>query len=79
MEFATFPNTYSYFTRLFPCKFSGYLKTSPTNESLGEVFGVVCWLWIFYRARQDLPVLLGWRHPWEHGSHDDHHDEHDEH
>jgi hypothetical protein len=24
------------------------------------------WLWIFHRARQDGPVVLGWRHPWEH-------------
>ncbi len=23
-------------------------------------------MWIFYRAREDLPVVLGWRHPWEH-------------
>jgi uncharacterized membrane protein YagU involved in acid resistance len=60
--------------------YSGYLKTSPTHELWGETFGVVCWLWIFYRARQDLPVVLGWRHPWEHDSHDDHHhDEHEEH
>jgi len=21
---------------------------------------------LFYRARKDGPVLLGWRHPWEH-------------
>jgi hypothetical protein len=32
----------------------------------GEAFGVVCWLWVFHRARNDLPVLLGFRHPWEH-------------
>ena len=56
---------------------SGYLKTSPTHIFWGEAFGVLCWLWIFYRARQDLPVVLGWRHPWEHDSHDDdHHEEH---
>lgn len=24
------------------------------------------WLWIFHRARNDLPVVLGMRHPWEH-------------
>jgi hypothetical protein len=23
-------------------------------------------MWIFHRARNDLPVVLGWRHPWEH-------------
>lgn len=32
----------------------------------GEAFGCVAWLWIFHRARQDLPVVLGWRHPWDH-------------
>jgi hypothetical protein len=32
----------------------------------GEAFGTVCWLWIFHRARHDLPVVLGFRHPWEH-------------
>ncbi|OIW01879.1 hypothetical protein TanjilG_31061 [Lupinus angustifolius] len=31
--------------------------------------------WIMYRAKQDAPVVLGWRHPWEgHGDHDDHDD-----
>ena len=37
------------------------------------------WLWVFHRARHDGPVLLGWRHPWEHGDGDhgggQHHDE----
>ncbi|KAL3845381.1 hypothetical protein ACJIZ3_002784 [Penstemon smallii] len=27
--------------------------------------------WVLYRAKQDGPVVLGWRHPWE--GHDDHH------
>jgi hypothetical protein len=35
-------------------------------KAWGEAFGVVCWLWVFHRARHDLPVLLGFRHPWEH-------------
>ena len=39
--------------------------------------GVVLWLWVFYRARQDLPVVYGFRHPWEHG--DDHGDDHHHH
>jgi hypothetical protein len=54
---------------------SGYLKTSETHIFWGEAFGVVAWLWIFHRARKDLPVVLGWRHPWEHDSHEDHHHE----
>jgi hypothetical protein len=32
----------------------------------GEAFGVFCWLWIFHRARHDGPVVLGFRHPWDH-------------
>jgi hypothetical protein len=31
-----------------------------------EVFGVITWLWIFSRARADLPWILGFRHPWDH-------------
>ncbi|KAE9458679.1 hypothetical protein C3L33_09424, partial [Rhododendron williamsianum] len=30
--------------------------------------------WVFYRAKQDGPVVLGWRHPWE--GHEDHADDH---
>uniref|UniRef100_A0A7N0VA08 Uncharacterized protein n=1 Tax=Kalanchoe fedtschenkoi TaxID=63787 RepID=A0A7N0VA08_KALFE len=34
--------------------------------------------WIFYRAKQDGPVVLGWRHPWEgHGHAHGHGDEHE--
>jgi hypothetical protein len=46
------------------------LQTSEVHTQAGEIFGVLCWLWVFHRARYDLPVVLGWRHPWEHG--DDH-------
>ncbi|KNC50840.1 uncharacterized protein AMSG_06743 [Thecamonas trahens ATCC 50062] len=39
--------------------------------------GAVCWFWIMYRAKQDLPVMLGMRHPWEgHGHGDGHGDDH---
>jgi hypothetical protein len=38
----------------------------------GEAFGVFCWLWVFHRARHDLPVVLGFRHAWEHAPGDDH-------
>ena len=30
--------------------------------------GFLTWLWVFYRAKHDLPVVLGWRHPWEHAA-----------
>jgi len=49
-------------------------------HTASEVFGVIAWLWIFSRAREDLPWLLGFRHPWEHAEdpfapshHDDSH------
>mmetsp|Transcript_9842 Transcript_9842/g.18525 ORF Transcript_9842/g.18525 Transcript_9842/m.18525 type:complete len:145 (-) Transcript_9842:157-591(-) len=43
-----------------------WMEISDTHTKLGEAFGFVCWMWIFHRARNDLPVVLGWRHPWEH-------------
>uniref|UniRef100_A0A7S3QBA4 Uncharacterized protein n=1 Tax=Chaetoceros debilis TaxID=122233 RepID=A0A7S3QBA4_9STRA len=45
---------------------SHWMEVSEVHTNLGEAFGFVCWMWIFYRARNDLPVVLGWRHPWEH-------------
>ncbi|WFD34569.1 hypothetical protein MCUN1_001410 [Malassezia cuniculi] len=38
-----------------------------------HLLGGAMWFWLLYRARQDGPVVLGLRHPWDHG---DHHDEH---
>ena len=43
-----------------------YLTVSEQHTFWGEVFGIGCWLWVFHRARHDLPVVLGWRHPWDH-------------
>lgn len=42
------------------------MTVSEDHRLWGEAFGVVCWLWVFHRARHDLPVVLGFRHPWEH-------------
>ena len=53
------------------------MTVSENHRIAAEVFGTVCWLWVFHRARNDLPVVLGWRHPWEHAPSDDHgHDSH---
>ncbi|VDC07682.1 unnamed protein product [Peniophora sp. CBMAI 1063] len=41
------------------------------HKFLGKALGATMWFWIFYRARQDYPKLLG-----EHGFHDHGHDEH---
>lgn len=51
---------------------SKFLETSERHAWWGEAFGTVCFLWIFHRARQDLDVVLGFRHPWEHSDNHDH-------
>ncbi|KAI8549029.1 hypothetical protein RHMOL_Rhmol07G0319600 [Rhododendron molle] len=40
----------------------------------GKGMCAMMWFWVFYRAKQDGPVVLGWRHPWE--GHEDHADDH---
>ncbi|XP_050366676.1 NADH dehydrogenase [ubiquinone] 1 beta subcomplex subunit 2 [Argentina anserina] len=43
----------------------------------GKGLCAVMWFWVLYRAKQDGPVVLGWRHPWEgHGDHGHGQDEH---
>jgi hypothetical protein len=42
------------------------MEVSKQHTWWGEAFGTLAWLWIFHRARNDLPVVLGWRHPWDH-------------
>ncbi|KAL7546147.1 hypothetical protein ACHAWF_013288 [Thalassiosira exigua] len=43
-----------------------WMEVSQPHYYLGEACGFFAWIWIFYRAKQDLGVVLGWRHPWEH-------------
>ena len=50
------------------------METNSFGEQVGEVFGTVAWLWVFHRFSQDGAVLLGLRHPWDHGDHGDDHD-----
>jgi hypothetical protein len=45
---------------------SHFMQVSEQHTWWGEAFGTVCWVWIFHRARLDGPVVLGFRHPWEH-------------
>ncbi|CAL9080383.1 unnamed protein product, partial [Musa acuminata var. zebrina] len=40
----------------------------------GKSLCAIMWFWVLYRAKQDGPVVLGWRHPWE--GHGDHSHEH---
>ncbi|KAI8391722.1 uncharacterized protein BYT42DRAFT_490093 [Radiomyces spectabilis] len=42
----------------------------------GKALGATMWFWMMYRAKQDGPVILGLRHPWEHGDHAEHEGEH---
>ncbi|KAG7360392.1 hypothetical protein IV203_035491 [Nitzschia inconspicua] len=46
-----------------------YMQTNQFGARVGEVFGTIAWLWVFYRFSQDGKVLLGYEHPWEHGHH----------
>jgi hypothetical protein len=52
------------------------MHTNKFGTRLGEVFGTVAWLWVFYRFSQDGMVLLGYEHPWDHGHHGGGHDDH---
>ncbi|KAK4156494.1 hypothetical protein C8A00DRAFT_12567 [Chaetomidium leptoderma] len=38
----------------------------PIYRFMATGLGASMWFWIFYRAKKDGPVLLGWKHPWEH-------------
>ncbi|TFY61385.1 hypothetical protein EVG20_g7078 [Dentipellis fragilis] len=50
------------------------------HQFLAKALGASMWFFIFYRAREDGPKLLGLRHPWEgHGHGHDAHAEHKEH
>ena len=42
------------------------MSVSREHTIAGEVCGFLTWMWVFYRAKNDLPVVLGWRHPFEH-------------
>ncbi|KAJ0636787.1 hypothetical protein HanOQP8_Chr17g0666071 [Helianthus annuus] len=53
----------------------GFLRCNKSNLYT-LLIGIVPWrFWILYRAKQDGPVVLGWRHPWEGHGHE-HGDEH---
>lgn len=35
------------------------------QKLISKALGATMWFWIMYRVREDAPVLLGWRKPWE--------------
>ena len=43
------------------------MSVSEPHRIAGEIAGFLTWIWVFHRAKNDLPVVLGMRHPWEHG------------
>mmetsp|Transcript_42415 Transcript_42415/g.77500 ORF Transcript_42415/g.77500 Transcript_42415/m.77500 type:complete len:155 (-) Transcript_42415:153-617(-) len=43
-----------------------WMEVSPVHTYAGEICGFFAWIWIFHRAKEDLGVVLGFRHPWEH-------------
>jgi hypothetical protein len=51
----------------------------PRYKAVATVIGTAMWFWLFYRAREDGGVLLGFHKPWEAHAHHDSHDSHDEH
>ncbi|KAK6349668.1 hypothetical protein TWF696_005947 [Orbilia brochopaga] len=38
----------------------------PFYKVTATALGASMWFFIFYRAKKDGPVLLGWRHPFDH-------------
>ncbi|KAF9581202.1 hypothetical protein BGW38_001867 [Lunasporangiospora selenospora] len=45
-----------------------------------KVLGSAMWFWVMYKAKEEGPVVLGLRHPWDghghghgHGAHGEHH------
>ncbi|KAK0727991.1 hypothetical protein B0T26DRAFT_152986 [Lasiosphaeria miniovina] len=35
-------------------------------KAFGTGLGASMWFFLFYRAKKDGAVLLGWKHPWDH-------------
>ena len=47
------------------------------HQVAGETMMTVMWLWVFYRAKEDLTFVLGLEHPWDaHGDHGHGHGDH---
>ncbi|KAF3479586.1 uncharacterized protein GIQ15_06562 [Arthroderma uncinatum] len=38
----------------------------PLYRFAATALGASMWFWLMYRAKKDGPVLLGWKHPWDH-------------
>ncbi|KAK3378167.1 hypothetical protein B0H63DRAFT_238697, partial [Podospora didyma] len=44
------------------------LKAHPSliHRVAATSLGASMWFFLMYRAKKDGPVLLGWKHPWDH-------------
>ncbi|KAF2638936.1 hypothetical protein P280DRAFT_403560 [Massarina eburnea CBS 473.64] len=38
----------------------------PLYRFMATALPASMWFFLMYRAKKDGPVLLGWKHPWEH-------------
>jgi len=61
----------------------GFPPRVPLSQHLlAKSFGAMLWFWVFWRAKEDGPALLGFRYPWDHHGHghehDAHHDSHND-
>ncbi|KAK4203686.1 hypothetical protein QBC40DRAFT_274256 [Triangularia verruculosa] len=54
------------FSRALPRSQLGGDPIRPFYRYTATGLGASMWFWIFYRAKEDGPVLLGWKHPWDH-------------
>ncbi|KAB8299896.1 hypothetical protein EYC80_000140 [Monilinia laxa] len=44
----------------------GLYRAPPIYRFAGTALGASMWFFLMYRAKKDGPVLLGWKHPWDH-------------
>ena len=51
-----------------------YLCSSSRTNLQTRARMTLTWLWIFYRAKNDLVFVLGLQHPWDAHAHHDHGD-----
>ncbi|KAK9473520.1 uncharacterized protein V1510DRAFT_402196 [Dipodascopsis tothii] len=63
-----------------PKTYSGPIHIHPpraVHKWGAKLLGATMWFWVFYRLKNDAPVLFGFRHPWD--GHHGHHEAHGEH
>jgi len=41
-------------------------KVAQWHKNVATIYGTILWLWLFWRAKNDGPALLGLKHPWDH-------------